>query len=95
MKNQSAYLGTVLSAPSPSGQALFYQYLFMTGKLNVHLCEIDSHANEMFTRLSEQIVTVEGVTEALKAGNQIEWVSTLNGIQKRTREIFNFKLIHN
>jgi len=83
MMNQSAYLGTTLSALSPSGQALFCQHLFMGGKLNVHLCEIDSTANKMFTRLSEQIVTVEGVTEALKAGNQIEWVNIVNGIQNR------------
>ena len=67
----------------------------MGGKLNVHLCEIDSTANKMFTRLSEQIVTVEGVTEALKAGNQIEWVNIVNGIQNRAWEIFNFKPSYN
>ena len=67
----------------------------MAGKLDVHLREIDSTANEMFTRLSEQIAAVEGVTEALKAADQMEWVNRMNDIQNRAREIVNSDLIYN
>ena len=72
-----------------------YNYLFMTGQLDTHLREIDHAANEMFTQLTKQMVAAEGVTEASKTANQMEWVRYMNNIQNRAREIVNSKLIYN
>ena len=72
-----------------------YNYLFMTGKLDTHLREIDRAANEMFAQLTEQMASAESVTEALKAADQIEWVRRMNNIQNRAREIVNSELIYN
>lgn len=72
-----------------------YQYLFMTGKLDTHLREIDHAANEMFAQLTNQMAAAEGVTEALKAADQMEWVCRTNSIRKRAREIVDSELIYN
>ena len=72
-----------------------YQYLFMTGKLDAHLREIDGAANEMFAQLTKQMAAAEGITEELKAANQMEWVHRMNNIQNRAREIVDSELIYN
>ncbi len=72
-----------------------YNYLFMIGKLDTHLREIDRAANEMFAQLTEHMASAESVTEALKAADQIEWVRRMNDIQNRAREIVNSELIYN
>lgn len=72
-----------------------YQYLFMTGKLDTHLREIDRAANEMFAQPTEQMASAESVTEALKAADQIEWVRRMNDIQNLAREIVDSELIYN
>lgn len=73
----------------------FYQYLFMTGELNAHLHEIDRAANEMFAQLTKQMAAAEGITEKLKASDQLEWVCRTNSIRKRAREIVDSELIYN
>ena len=72
-----------------------YQYLFMTGKLDAHLREIDHAANEMFTQLTKQMAAAEGITEKLKASDQLEWVCRTNNIRNRAREIVDSELIYN
>ena len=72
-----------------------YQYLFMTGKLDAHLREIDHAANEMFAQLTKQMAAAEGITEKLKASDQLEWVRRTNSIRKRAREIVDSELIYN
>ena len=72
-----------------------YQYLFMTDKLDAHLREIDHAANEMFAQLTKQMMTAEGITETLKAADQMEWVRRMNNVQNRAREIVNSELIYN
>ena len=67
----------------------------MTVKLDAHLREIDHAANEMFAQLTKQMTAAEGVTEALKAADQMEWVRRMNNVQNRAREIVNSKLIYN
>ena len=57
-----------------------YTGLLLSGKLNAHLEEIDRAANEMFDLLINQYAAREGVTEQLKAKNQIEWVRRMNSI---------------
>ena len=56
---------------------LFYSNLLTSGKLNSYLADIDRQAEEMFSRLVKQMAECEGVTEQLKAENQLEWVGQI------------------
>lgn len=71
-----------------------YATLLTSGKLNGYLADIDRQAEEMFLRLVKQIAEAEGVTEQLKAGNQMEWVRRMNNIRHRAMEIVNSELIY-
>ena len=70
-----------------------YTNLLVTDKLNPHLEEVDRQAEEMFFRLVEQFKKAEGITEQLKASNQMEWVQSMNNIHQRATEIINNELI--
>ncbi len=70
-----------------------YATLLTSGKLNSYLADIDEQAEELFSRLVKQIAEREGVTEQLKANNQIEWVQRMNNIRNRATEIVNTELI--
>lgn len=69
-------------------QAL-YTALLLSGKLNDHLSGIDIQAKDMFFQLVGQMAKQEGITEQLKADNQMEWVRKMNSIQFCAREIVN------
>ena len=60
-----------------------YQYLLLTGKLNEHLNQIDQEAREQVETLMEQMTEKQGVTEELKAQDQMEWVRLMNNIKAR------------
>ena len=70
-----------------------YATLFTGGKLNGYLADIDRQAEEMFLRLVKQMAEAEGVTEQLKADNQMEWVGRMNNIRNRAMEMVNNDLI--
>lgn len=72
-----------------------YAELLTTGKLNDYLADINEQAEEMFPRLVKQLAEKEGVTEALKAENQMLWVRKMNNIRNRATEIVNVELIYN
>lgn len=72
---------------------VLYLNLLTSGKLNGYLADIDKQAEEMFSRLVKQMAEREGVTEQLKADNQMEWVSRMNNIRSRVFEIVNAELI--
>ena len=72
---------------------VLYTNLLTAGKLNEHLAEIDKQAEDMFLRLVKQKAEREGVTEKLKADNQMEWVGRMNNIRSRATEIVNAELI--
>ena len=72
-----------------------YTVMFLDGKLEYHLKEIGEAAAEMFDRLVEQMKKAEGVTEKLKAENQMEWVGRMNSIRNRAEEIVLNDLIYN
>ena len=74
-------------------QLLFYD-LLLSGKLNKYLADIDKQAEETFTQLIDDMAKSEGVTEKLKAENQMEWVRRMNNIQSRAREIVNREIIY-
>ena len=68
--------------------------LQINGKLNSYLADIDKQAEEMFSRLVKQMVAIEGVTEQLKAADQMVWISSMNNIRNRATEIVNTAIIY-
>ncbi len=70
-----------------------YLDLFTSGKLNAYLADINAHAEDSFSRLVKEMATRDGVTEKLKAENQMAWVQRMNNIRERATEIVNRELI--
>ena len=68
--------------------------LLLSGKLNSHLAEINQRASEMFDLLEKQLVEKEGITEQLKATDQMAWVGAMNNIRNRAEEIVNTEVIY-
>ena len=73
---------------------VLYLNLLTSGKLNGYLADFDNQAEGMFSRLIKQMAEREGVTEQLKAYNQMEWVSRMNNIRQRATEIVNADLLY-
>ena len=71
-----------------------YATLLTSGKLNSYLADIDRQAEEMFLRLVKQMAAMEGVTEQLKADDQMEWVGMMNSIRNKAMKIVNTELIY-
>ena len=74
---------------------VLYMNSFTSGKLSSHLADVDEQAQEMFSRLVNQMAEREGVTEQLKLENQMKWVARMNNIQSRAAEIVNHDIIYN
>ena len=72
-----------------------YTTLMTSCKLTAYLADIDEQAEDMFFRLVKQLAEKEGVTEQLKAENQMLWVARMNNIRNRVTEIVNAELIYN
>lgn len=72
---------------------VLYLNLLTSGKLNRYLSDLDKQAEEMFSRLIKQMATCEGVTEQLKADNQMEWVDRMNNIRNRAMGIVNADIV--
>ena len=72
----------------------WYSSLLLTGKLDAHLAEIDHSCNERIELIMNQLARREGVTEVLKAANQVEWVRRMNSIRARAEEIVSSELIY-
>ena len=62
--------------------------------LGDYLADIDTQAEDMFLRLVDQMAEQEGVTEQLKADNQMEWVHRMNNIRNGAAEVVNARLIY-
>ena len=75
-------------------RGVVYTKLLTSGKLNSYLADIDKQAEEMFARLVKQMAEREGVTEQLKADNQMEWVGRMNNIRSRATKVVNTDLIY-
>ena len=70
-----------------------YNQLVLSGELCDYLATLDEHANEQLALSIQQMQDAEGVTEALKAENQLEWVRRMNSIRNRAEEIIQKELI--
>lgn len=64
-------------------KSVFYTQLLLSVKLNKHLADINEQAENMFQQLLKQMAEREGVTEKLKAADQMTWISAMNNIRKR------------
>lgn len=73
---------------------VFYVNLLTSSKLNSYLADINEQAEELFFRLVKQMAECEGVTEQMKANNQLEWVQKMNSIRSRAIEIIHNDWIH-
>ena len=71
-----------------------YVNLLATGRLPAYLAELDRQAQEMFALLTEQYAAAEGVTEQLKAEDQLEWVRRMSSIRDRVTEVIHRDLIY-
>ena len=71
-----------------------YSNLLLTSKLNQHLAEIDQACTDRIALITQQIKVQEGVTEALKAADQMAWVAHMNSIQNRAEEIVLSELVY-
>lgn len=72
-----------------------YSQLVAEGKLGTYMAQIDKQANSMLDLLIRQMAEREGITEQLKATDQMEWVWRMNSIHIRAKEIVNNDLIYN
>ena len=70
-----------------------YSGLMLSGKLKEHIEEIDQQAEEMFSQLVDRMKQAEGITEQLKATNQLEWVRRMNSIRGRAEEIVKSEVL--
>lgn len=71
-----------------------YSSMLLTGKLDKHLAEIDRTCTERIELLINQLARREGITEALKAADQMTWVARMNNIRARAEEIILNELVY-
>ena len=74
---------------------IIYTNLLTSCKLTAYLADIDEQAEDMFFRLVDQLSKQEGITEKLKAEDQMLWVKRMNSIRYQATEIINNELIYN
>ena len=72
-----------------------FSTLVLTGKLTEHLMEVDQAARDQLAALTRQLAADEGVTESLKARDQLEWLRRMNSTHHRAEEIVKNELIYN
>ena len=71
-----------------------YNNLLLSGELNSYLADLNEQAEDMFFRLVEQLAEKDGITETLKAENQMLWVQRMNAVRATATEIINHDLIY-
>ena len=71
-----------------------YNNPLLSGKLNDYLAELNEQAEDMFFRLVKELAEKEGITETLKAEDQMLWVQRMNAVQAMVTEIINHDLIY-
>ena len=77
-----------------SHRRALYTSLLTSGKLNDYLADLNEQAEAMFSRLVKQLSEKEGVTEGLKAENQMLWVQRMNNVRNVAMEIVSSELIY-
>ena len=72
---------------------ILYYNLLTSGKLHSHLADVEKEAQDLFSRLVKEYAEKEGVTEQLKAADQMAWVRKMNNIRERATEIVNAEVV--
>jgi hypothetical protein len=72
---------------------VLYYSLLTSGKLHSHLADIEEQAQQLFLRLVKELAEKEGVTEQLKAADQMAWVKRLNNIREQAAEVVNAEVV--
>lgn len=70
-----------------------YTSLLTSGKLHSYLADVEEQAQRLFDRLMKQRAELEGITETLKAGNQMEWIRRMNALRSAVTETVNAEVI--
>ena len=70
-----------------------YSGLMLSGKLKEHIEDIDRRAEDMFSQLVDRMKQAEGITEQLKATDQLKWVGMMNNIRNRAEEIVKCEVV--
>ncbi len=73
---------------------VLFSQLTISGKMNEYLTSINKQAEELFSRLVKQLAERDGITETLKADNQMLWVQRMNAVRETATEIVNSELIY-
>ncbi len=71
-----------------------YLNLLTSGRLNDYLADIEEQAQERFERIVEKMKRAQGITEQLKAENQMEWVARMNNIQACARKMVDKEIVY-
>lgn len=75
-------------------QPALYSTMLLSGMLHQHLAEIDQSCHERMESICTAMAEQEGVNEALKASDQLQWVRRMNGIHNRAEEIIMAELVY-
>ena len=70
-----------------------YSGLLLSGKLDAYLADIDRQAEAMFARLTKKMAQCEGISEELKAADQMAWVGAMNSVRQRAMEIVDQEIV--
>ena len=70
-----------------------YSGLMLSGKLKEHIEDVDRQAQDLFSKLVEEMREAEGITEQLKATNQMEWICRMNSMRSRAEEIVKSEVL--
>lgn len=71
-----------------------YSCMMLSGTLNTHLEEVDQQANDMLEQMVKQMAKEQGITEQLKAVDQMEWVRRMNYIHATAEEIVLMEIVY-
>lgn len=93
-ENQIGKYGLLRRSYLKNHRSGIYTAMFLNGTLYRNLAEIDQNCNERVDLLIRQMAKREGVTEALKATAQLEWVGRMNNIKNRAEEIVLSELVY-
>ena len=72
---------------------VLYYNLLTSGKLHSHLADTEQQAQQLFSRLVKEYAEKEGVTERLKATDQMKWVQKVNNVRERVTEVVNAEVL--
>ena len=77
-----------------NAQRILFSQLTISGKMNDYIVDIGKQADEMFSQLVKQLAERDGITEALKVTDQMEWVRRMNAVREQAMEMVNSELIY-